>query len=817
MYFDLKYALRQLGKRPGFTVTVLATFALCIGANALIFSVVHAVLLKPLPFRNPEQLVITRNSYPKAGIEHIGSSAPNYIERKQGVPAFAEVAALRGGSAIVGESGNPERVPALNVTPSFFRVLGVAAARGRLFREEEGIPGRGDVLVLSDAFWRQNCNADPAAVGRTLKIDGAEYTVVGVLPANFSYLGVNVRIWKPLTFLPSDLALSERHDNSLSVIARLKPGFSLAEAQAEIDALNHRAQKEDPQNKLASDSGFRTDVYGLRADFVAGIRPALLALQSGVIFLLLIAVVNLVNLFLIRANAQARDQAVRQVLGASLRRLAAQAISETMLLSLAGGVLGLGVAAAGLKLLTTLGAQRLPLGTTISLDAPVAAAAVAGSAIMGLCLALPVVAASFKHDLAPALSAESRSGTASGRTHRLRHSLIVAQVALAFVLLSGAGLLGLSFKHILATAPGFRPENVITGEILLTTKNYQDYAKRFSLDERLLEAMNALPGTTKAALSTMLPAVGGADNRITWVEGRTPPTGSSLRSHYIYRVAGNYFAAAGLTLRAGRFLTPADSQRANRVCVVDDDLARHYWPGESALDHRISFDPPGTPSPTMITIVGVVGAVKQTDLTDERGTGAIYLPFYADKSDESSSPMVFFTIMRTLQAPEAAVSGLRRAVAQADPGLPLGHVETMQGRIDDTLTTRRSTLLLAGIFAAMALLLAAVGVYGVLSYAVNQRQREIGVRMALGAIPAQILAKFLWLGCRLLLLGASIGLVGAWCVGRAMGSLLFGVSTFNPAVIAGTAAVLGVVVLLASFLPSRRAAKVDPMIAMRAE
>ena len=395
----------------------------------------------PLPFPNPEQLVTTINSYPKAGIDQISSSVPNYIERKT-VPAFAAVAAFQKTNVIIGEAGSPQRVPVLRVTPSFFPLLGVSAARGRLFLEDESGPGRNDVVVLSDTFWRQHFNADPSAIGRTLQIDGVPDRIIGILPAQFNYLGVETRLWQPLGFTDEDRSMIRRHASSVDIIARLKPGFTVAEAQTEINSLNARMAKEDPYAKLVSGAGFRTEVSGLGAAQVAQIRPSLLLLQAGTLFLLLIGVVNLVNLLMIRASVRAKDLAVRRVLGAGWARMAVQPFVETMLLAMVGGGLGLVLAAWGLKLFAALAIPQFPVASNIALDAPVILASLFGSVLVGFLITVPAIAMSHRRDLAPALSVESRSGTTARATHRLRHSLIVAQVALAFVLLTGAGLLG---------------------------------------------------------------------------------------------------------------------------------------------------------------------------------------------------------------------------------------------------------------------------------------------------------------------------------------------------------------------------------------
>ncbi len=777
----------------------------------MIFAVVNAVLLKPLPFPQSDRLVTMFNSYPKAGVMRIGSSVPDYFDRRDGgVAAFAEVAALRRGSAIVGDSGTPRRSTVFRVTPSFFRVLGVAAARGRLFLKSEGLAGRDHVVVLSDSFWRHNFNADPAAIGRPLRLDDELYTIIGVLPRDFSYLDMGTALWLPLSFSAGERSVRARHSNTIGIIARLKPGASLPEAQAEVNALNDRMEKTDPFAKLVAAAGFHSDVVGLRSDYVAPVRAGLLLLQAGVLLLLLIGVVNLLNLFLIRATVRSKEFAVRQALGAGQIHLALQGLTETLLLAIVGGGLGVALGAAGLRLITAWGVRRLPRGLDITLAPGVVVLALAASVLVGVALALPVIAMNRRRDVGKVLSMESRSGTVSRATTRLRHSLIVAQVALTFVLLAAAGLLALSFRRVMAAPRGFQAENVLTGGIALPAKAYHDPAKRFAFAGRLLDTTAALPGISAAGLSTALPATGGTNISATWIEGYNPAPGESLKGHYVYWVAGNYFQALGLTLRGGRYLDPSDARRPERVCVVDDNLARFYWPRGSALGHRLTFDAPDRPTRIFYTVVGVVGAVKQTDLADVRPTGTIYTPFRSD-----NTPGYFNVVVRTLLPPASFTPALRAAVLHIDPGLPVDDVQTMSSRVDAGLSARRSTMFLAAIFAGISLALAAVGVYGVLAYTVAQRRREIGVRMALGALPEQVLKHFLWLGCRMLTFGAVLGLAGAWFLGRAMSSMLFGVSPFDPGVVAGTAAVLGAIVLLASLLPSLRASLLSPTEALR--
>lgn len=807
---DLRLAVRALARDRGFTAASILTFALCLGANLALFAVVNAVLLRPLPYPNADQLVAVFNTYPKAGVDRAGSSVPHYLERRTGVASFSNMAAFREGGVTLGESGSTERMASMDVTPSFFRTLGVSAALGRTFAEEEGVYGKNEVLILSDGLWRQNYGADPGVIGRKIRVNGLMPTIIGVMPPGFRFGTSNARLWAPLCFSDDDRKADQRHSNNMSTIARLRPGATVMGAQAQLDALNHHALDQDPYAKLVVDAGFRTRIVNLHNDFVAQARPALLLLQAGVFCLLLIGSVNLANLFLVRASGRSKELSIRQVLGAGRLQIARQLVTETLVLSVAGGLLGLGLGWAGVRGLELLGADRLPHFAAFSLDGRVCLVGFAASVLAGFVLAVPVLWQNLHGNLARSLSVESRGGTTARSAHRLRHGLIVIQFALAFTLLAGAGLLGLSFMKVLSVDPGFRSENLLTGSVPLPWDRYKEDKQREAFTESLGRDLQALPGVLAVGFSTTLPFSGYFDNNAVSIEGQPPAPGESLRTHFTSGVTGAYFAAMGIPLVEGRLLKADDSSRALKVCVVDQDVARRYWPGKSAVGHRLFKGPPDK-TENAFTIVGVVGATKTVDLADTQATGSIYFPYglYAG--------LQVNVLLRTVQAPAALGSELRAAVLRIDPELPLDDVKTMGSRLDQSLLTRRSPMVLAGIFAGVSVVLAAVGIYGVLAYAVEQRRREIGVRMALGALPNQILSQFLFLGTRLVVAGSLLGAIGGWLTGRAMSKLLFGVGSAHPAVFVGTAAVLALVSLAACLAPAVRAARVPPMEALRAE
>jgi len=807
---NLRYAFRQLRKAPAFTFTALATIAICLGANLAIFAVIDSILLRPLPFPQSDRLVTIFNTYPKAGVQDDGVSLPNYYERRGNIPAFASISVYRERGEAVGDPGAIEQLEVTRISPEFFTTLGVAPAMGRSFTEEEAaVAENNGVVILTDAYWRQRLNADPNVLGRDILINGIPRKVVGVLPSDFRFLSSEARLFLPIRSRPEERAPSQRHSGggARRMIARLKPGATIAEAQAQIDAHNAAVEKDDPEAKAMAEAGFRSPVFSLHTHHVRSIRPTLLLMQAGVFFLLLIGAVNLINLLLVRASGRAKEMALRQSLGASHRHVVKQVLAETVLLTTAGGLLGVVAGAWGTQLLQVLGTNRLPLGAHIVFDGWLATIGLISSVLLGVVIAVPIAWFNLGSHLANALQAESRTGTISRATQRLRHGFIVAQIALAFVLLAGAALLGLSLKKVMAVSPGFRADHVLTGEC---TVSWQLERDAVAIVDRLLQSIRQQPGIATAGTITNIPLSGGDDKTAVTPKGYVPPPGQSLHAHYSYGVSGDYFTAFGIPLREGRYLTSEDSHRSERVCVVDEDFARRYWPRGGALGQKVAHGDERDDA-KLFTIVGVVGAVKQTALTEPQGQGAVYLPYAYRFSDS------VFVVTRTSQTPEAFAETLRKLVRAAHPELAFGNLRSMDTRIAESLIARRSPALLAGIFAGVALLLAAIGTYGVLSYAVAQRTREIGIRIALGAQRGQIGTQFLSLGLRLLAAGTGLGLIGAWLAGRAMQSVLFDVPTLHVATLLGTAVLMTAVSMFACLIPARRASRVDPMTALRAE
>ena len=810
---DLRFAFRQLRNGPAFTVTAVATVAICLGANLAIFAVIDAILLRPLPFPESDRLVTIFNTYPKAGVERGGSSLTNYYERRGNIPAFSSLSIFRYGSEVVGETGSTQQERVMRISPEFFTTLGVGPVMGRSFNEVETItPVETHAVILTDAYWRQHFNADPHVLGRNIRVNGAPRTIVGVLPPDFRFLSSEARLFLPFTSRLQQRTPQQRHSGGggTHMIARLKPGATIAEARSQIDAHNAIVEKDDPGAHMMAEAGFRSRVVALHADHVRSIRPTLWLMQGGALLLLVIGAVNLVNLLLVRASGHMKDMAIRRSMGASRRHVVNHVMVETVLLTALGGLLGLVVGASGIRLLEILGADRLPLGARIAFDDRLAAIGLAGAVLLGVVIAVPIVCFHLRSHLENALRSESRTGTVSRGAQRLRHGFIVAQIALAFVLLAGAALLGLSLRKVMDVPPGFRADHVITGQFTLPYGFFPPgSSRRVAVLDRVLEAIGQQPGVVAVGATTNVPLSGDNDKTAITPKGYVPQPGESAQGHYFHGITGDYFSALGIPLREGRFLTSADSHRPERVCVVDEDFARRYWPKGNALGQRV-FQGSDSDDALLFTVVGVVGAVKHAELTEPQGQGTVYVPYHYRDTN-------VFVVTRTSQRPDAFADSLRQAVRATEPELAIDDIRSMDVRIAESLIARRSPAMLAGIVAGVALLLAALGTYGVLTYTIAQRRREIGVRMALGAQARQIRAQFLALGLRLLATGILLGVMGVWAAGQAMQSVLFGVPTLHIATLSATALVMAAVSLVACLIPARHASRVDPMMALRAD
>ena len=811
---DLRFALRHLRSAPAFTVTALTTIAICLGANLAIFAVIDAILLRPLPFPQSDRLVAIFNTYPKAGVERDGSSLTNYYERRGDIPGFASLSILRYGTEVVGDTGSTQQEKVMRISPDFFTTLGTSPVMGRSFEEAETITPveNHGAVILTDAYWRERLNSDANVLGREIRVNGAPRKIVGVLAPGFRFLSSEARIFLPLTSRLEQRTHQQRHSGGggTFMIARLKADATVAEAQSQVDAHNAGVEKDNPRAAVMAEAGFRSPVVSLHSDHVRSVRPTLLLIQGSALFLLAMGAANLINLLLIRASSHMKEMAIRRSMGASRRHVVSHVMVETLVLTTLGGLLGLLVGASGVRLLDVLGADRLPLGARIAFNGELAAMGVAGAVVLGVVIAVPIAWFNLRSHLENALRSESRSSTVSRAAQRLRQGFIVAQLALAFVLLAGATLLGLSLRNVMAVSPGFLADHVLIGQFTLPYGRFPGGSpQRVAVLERLLEAIEQQPGVAAAGTITNVPLSGDNGKTAVTPKGYVPQPGESPQGHYFYGVTGDYFSALRIPLREGRFLTAADSHSPERVCVVDEDFARRYWPEGHALGQRV-FRGSDSDDALLFTVVGVVGAVKQAELTERQGQGAVYVHYHYQDTN-------VFVVTRTSQRPEAFAASLRHLVRKTDPELAIDDVRSMETRIAESLIARRSPAILAGIIAGVALLLAAIGTYGVLSYTIAQRRHEIGVRLALGAQAHHIRTQFLSLGLRLLAAGILFGVMGAWAVGKGMEGVVFGVPTLHVATLCGTAVVMTAVSVVACLIPARRASRVDPMIALHAE
>jgi predicted permease len=811
MFTVLRHSFRTLLKSPGFTATALAILALCLGANLTIFAVVDALLIRPLPYPHSDRLVTLYYVYPKLPSAAPGASLTNYYERRGRLPALTSLSEIAMNTSVVGEPGATSIENLGRITPDFFDTLAVHPFLGRPFSESEMTYQTDHVAMLSYEYWQSRFGGDPAVLGKTIRMDGIARTIVGVLPPNFRFLSFAAPVYLPLSSEEGERNVGARHSIGKILVGRLAPGATLADIRAQVDALDAQLAPQFPEPKVVADAGCHTIVAPLQADHVAAVRPVLLPLQAGGVLLLVIGAVNLVNLLLIRASSRTRELAIRQALGASHTDVVREVLSETLLLTFAGGVLSLLVGAVGVELLRRLGAERLPLGNRIQLTGGGVGLTLLVALVTGLALGVPVAWFNLRTRLATALQSESRGSTVSRATQRVRHGFIVAQFALAFVLLAGAGLLGVSLQRAMAVSPGFRPDHVITGAFTLTWNGYHDEASFARFFERLLEKAQHLPGVTAFGVASNVPVSGHVDGNAMHVPGYAPPGDKRVLVHNQVAIGGDYFAAMGIPLRAGRYLGEGDVPFDQRNCVVDENFVRNYWRKGDAIGRQVYRNSGPSPGEKPYTIVGIVGTVKQRDLTEKQASGTVYFTY------NHLFRRNFSVVARTSLPPEALANSLVKLVREVDPDVPLSDVHTMVGQIDASLAPQWTPALLAGSFAACALLLASIGLYGVMAYSVSQRTAEFGIRMALGATRGVVLRMVLGQGAQLALLGLALGTGGALLLTGYVSAALFDVQANDPRTLLGVALVLCLVAALACWLPARRATRVDPMVVLRAE
>ena len=813
---DARFAARVLWKDRGFATTAVLTLALCVGANAAIFAIVNSVLLQPLPVPHAEQLVYMYNAYPGAGVVFGSSGVTDYYDRLKQTDVFQEQALYNTRGVTLGGEAEPQRITAMIATPSLLRLLQVQPIRGNIFTDADGEIGKTHKAILTYAAWQAWFGGKDSAIGRDIRIGGEPFPVVGVLPQGFSFLDPDVKVWLPVAFTAQERSDDNRHSNNWSYVARLKPGRTVEQARQQIDALNTRNLDIFPALKqILINAGFHTVVQPFQEYLVRDVKSTLYLLWGGVVFVLLVGAVNVTNLMLLRSSARMKELATRHALGAGLRRIARQLLTEAALLALAGGAIGLGLGYAGVRALSSFGVEATPQGTHVAIDATVVAFTFALAVVLAILIGLVPIVGLRHMNLSQAFREEGRSGTAGRGARVVRRVLVAAQVAFAFMLLIGAGLLLASFQRVLAVRPGFDASHVVTGIVSPPAARYKEDSQLIAFWNRLTDRVRALPGVQAAGTTTNLPFGGGYSDSVILAEGYVMAPGESLISPYNTSVSPGYFEAMSIPLKAGRLFTASDDERAQKVLIIDQRLAKRFWKDQSPVGRRMwkpespgeLKDGPG-PKSTYYTIVGVVGDIRVTGLTEKEPVGMYYFPF-------AQNPGRGMTlVVKTAGDPGTIISPIRQQVREIDPELPFFGVKPMEQRISESLVSRRTPMLIASLFGGIALFLAAVGIYGVLAFQVGQRRKEIGIRMALGSDSRRIFGLIVSEGLWLLGVGVVVGIAGAFAIRRAMETQLFGVQPMDPVVLATVAVTLAVVAFIACAVPARRAARIDPLIAL---
>jgi len=805
---DVRYAFRTLRRNPGFAIVVLLTLALGIGANAAIFSVVNGVLLRPLPYRDADRLMVIWGDLKRPGLNDIPASAGEYVDYRDRSHAFEQVAAYDTVGFNLTGGGEPERVDGAIVSTTFFSLLGASAQVGRTLVADEDQPGRDDVVVLSHSLWTRRFNANPAIVGQTIPVDGRPAQVVGVMPAAFQFPERSIEIWKPFLLDAEALSDNNRGSHGYAALARLKAGISRQQAQSDLNAVTAAFKADHPSNYR---NGFGTTLRPLQEEIVGDTGRPLIVLLGAVAVVLLIACANVANLLLARAASRRKEIALRTALGATRGRLVRQLITESVLVSAIGGLIGLGLAAWGVDLLIASAPDSIPRIQEVGVDARVAGFTALMSLATGLVFGLVPALRASRAPLNDALKEGGRAG--GGGVHGLAgRALVVSEVALSLVLLIAAGLLIHSFTRLQDVAPGFDSSRLLTFRLSLPESRYTTFQKGQSFFDEFFSGLRRSPGVRGVAAINALPFSGLGGSRSFHIEGREEKRPEDQTEEQLRIVTDGYFAVMGIPIVAGREFTDRDALNQPRVAVVNDAMAKKHWPHESPIGRRVSFS---TDEPHWYEIVGVAGNIKHRTL-EAADRPELYVP-YRQPLFAGWTVRPMYVIARTSADPASTVAIARHEVARVDRDQPISDVRTMDERIGRSLSSRRFSMVLLALFAGLALTLAAVGIYGIVAYSVTERTHEIGVRVALGAQRRDVMAMVVGQGMAMTLVGTAIGVAASAALARLMSSLLFGVSAVDPATFVAIPLLLIAVALAACYVPARRAMRVDPLQTLRAE
>jgi putative ABC transport system permease protein len=810
---DLRHAFRLLWKSKRITATTLVTLALCVGATTAIFSSVYALMLKPLPYQEPQRIVELYTSASKAGLNHMPANVPFYLDYSRNATSYESLGLWTFFYSLVGDKDSVVRTGGVRATAEIFSVLRIQPLLGSLFTKDQNKPGADKVVVLTQSYWRTQFQERPEVIGKDLRIDDEAYKVIGVAPRTLEAFDARMKFIVPLSWPPQAENPQGRYGVGIQLFGRLKPGVTAGQADAEAKVIEKRYVDAGPPplKAFVERSGMTMNVGGVQEQRVQPVRPTLLMLQGGVAFVLLIGCVNVANLLLVRANARQSEMAIRSALGAGRGTIARQFLMESLLLTCLGTLLGLGVAWGALRITNYYLAKMLPQSLPASLDWRVLAFAVALTGVVGLLIGLIPVFHILRTNLASVIQSSSRSASSSRGVRALSGVLVVAQVAVALMLLIGAGLLIHSFAEALKVDTGLEAKNVVTARIALTREHRASDEAANKIRERLLQAMREIPGVTSVALSFSTPFQGGLPINAFTLENDTLPPGAPQPGAFRVIATPGYAETVGLKVVEGRFYEEADVTSKRRLFVVDQSFARKFFPNRSVVGGRFSFGGRPAKPEDWPVIIGVVKDVPHNGVEEKSGNPFIYQVM------QGGRPGGLTLFLRTNRPTADAVAALREKVRGIDPASPLFDVGLLQEAVDSSFDTRRAVMLLLAAFAGLALFLSALGIYGVLAYDVSQRTREIGVRSAIGAsrgqIASLILRQGLWKGA----IGVVFGLVGAALLSKSMTALLFNVQPTDPSVYAAVSAVLIGVAVVASYLPARRAARIDPLVALREE